>query len=91
LRDVGRCTHARGSGQRFRETQRLEFHHARAFARGGEHSLENVTLRCRAHDDLAAEQGFGRGFIERRRDSRDDEPWAAHAGARPEGFSVWRG
>jgi 5-methylcytosine-specific restriction endonuclease McrA len=77
-RDERRCTYKDDSGQRCRETQGLELHHSRAFARGGAHSLENVTLRCRAHNDLAAEQDFGKGFIERERDSTNHEPWAVH-------------
>jgi hypothetical protein len=77
-RDERRCTYTADSGQRCRETQGLELHHSRAFARGGAHSLENVTLRCRAHKYLAAEQDFGREFLELARDSTDHEPWTAH-------------
>jgi 5-methylcytosine-specific restriction endonuclease McrA len=76
-RDERRCTHTDDSGQRCRETRGLELHHSKAFARGGAHSLENVTLRCRAHNDLAAEQDFGRDFVELARASADHEPWAA--------------
>jgi hypothetical protein len=45
---------------------------------GGEHRLENVTLRCRAHNTLAAEQDFGRDFVGRARDSTQHEPWSVH-------------
>jgi hypothetical protein len=45
-----------------------------AFARGGEHTQSNLTLRCRAHNALAAEQDFGRDFIELKRDSNGHEP-----------------
>lgn len=58
-RDGLRCTHTDETGARCAETHRLEFHHVHAFARGGEHTIENVTLRCRAHNDLAAEVDFG--------------------------------
>ena len=34
-----------------------------AFAQGGEHRLNNITLRCRAHNALAAEEDFGRDFV----------------------------
>jgi hypothetical protein len=56
-----------------------------AFARGGEHRLENVTLRCRAHNALAAEDDFGRDFVTSARDSSQHELWAGHEGpgARP--------
>ena len=59
-RDQARCTFTSDSGQRCGETSELELHHSRAFARGGEHTEENLTLRCRAHNDFAAEKDFGR-------------------------------
>jgi hypothetical protein len=58
-RDGLRCTHVDETGERCTETHRLEFHHIRAFARAGEHSTENISLRCRAHNVLAAEVDFG--------------------------------
>jgi hypothetical protein len=48
------------------------------FARGGEHRLDNVTLRCRAHNALAAEQDFGRDFVALARDSSQHETWAVY-------------
>ena len=81
-RDEGRCTHTADSGQRCRETHELELHHLKAFAQGGAHSEENLTLRCRAHNDLAAEKDFGRDFIELARDSTEHEPWATQGAAR---------
>jgi hypothetical protein len=46
-----------------------------AFAHGGEHTESNLTLRCRAHNALAAEKDFGRDFIEWARGSNDHESW----------------
>jgi hypothetical protein len=80
-RDEARCTYADALGRRCAETHRLELHHLRAFARGGEHTKENLTLRCHAHNALAAEEDFGREFIELARDASEHEPWAAQAGA----------
>jgi hypothetical protein len=80
-RDQGRCTYAGDLGQRCRETSGLELHHARAFARGGEHTEENLTLRCRAHNDVAAEKDFGRAYVELARDSTEHEPCATHEAA----------
>jgi hypothetical protein len=77
-RDQGRCTYASDSGERCRETALLELHHSLAFARGGEHRLDNVTLRCRAHNTLAAEQDFGRDLVGHARDSTQHEPWSVH-------------
>jgi hypothetical protein len=76
--DQGRCTYADDSGRRCREPHGLELHHLKAFARGGEHDDENLTLRCRAHNDLAAEADFGRSFVARSRDSTAHEAWSAH-------------
>jgi hypothetical protein len=63
-RDDGRCTYSDASGRRCAETHRLELHHLSAFARGGEHTKENLTLRCHAHNALAAEEDFGIDFVE---------------------------
>jgi hypothetical protein len=35
--------------------------------------LDNVSLRCRAHSALAAEQDFGGDFVARARDSSQHE------------------
>jgi 5-methylcytosine-specific restriction endonuclease McrA len=77
-RDQGRCTYASDTGERCRETALLELHHSLAFAQGGAHRLDNVTLRCRAHNTLAAEQDFGRDFVALARDSTQHEPWSIH-------------
>lgn len=46
---MGRCT----------ETGFLEFHHVVPFAEGGETTVANLELRCRAHNAYEAEQWFG--------------------------------
>jgi hypothetical protein len=65
-RDGGRCTYVDAAGQRCRETSCLELHHEEAYARGGPPTVENLSLRCRAHNALAAEQDFGREFMRRK-------------------------
>jgi hypothetical protein len=77
-RDERRCTYRSDSGERCRETAHLELHHLVPFARGGEHRVDNLTLRCRAHNAFAAEQDFGRDFVALARDSSQHETWAAH-------------
>jgi hypothetical protein len=72
-RDQSRCAYLDDSGQRCRETHHLELHHLKPFAMGGEHTLANLALRCRAHNALAAEDDFGADFIEQTRDSRRHE------------------
>ncbi len=57
-RDGGRCAFV-GSQGRCAETSRLDFHHVVPFARGGPATLENIALRCRAHNHYEAEQCFG--------------------------------
>lgn len=57
-RDEGRCAFA-GSHGRCTETHRLEFHHVIPFARGGPTTVENLALRCRAHNCHESELAFG--------------------------------
>ncbi|MEZ4221383.1 MAG: hypothetical protein R3B13_10700 [Polyangiaceae bacterium] len=64
-RDEGRCTFVDTRGQRCRERSGLEFHHEIAFAKGGKHKTEFVSLRCKAHNALAAEQDFGAAHMAR--------------------------
>ncbi|MEO8185534.1 MAG: HNH endonuclease, partial [Deltaproteobacteria bacterium] len=66
---------------RCREQSGLEFHHQHPHGRGGPPSLENITLHCRSHNDLAAEQDFGRDFIRERRAAR--RPRVNRASAAP--------
>jgi 5-methylcytosine-specific restriction endonuclease McrA len=76
-RDGARCsTFDPTTGQRCRGTRHLELHHETAYARGGMHSASNLTLRCTAHNALAAEVDFGRDFIARRKDDLQHEPYS---------------
>ncbi|MCM2277296.1 MAG: hypothetical protein NDJ89_04415 [Oligoflexia bacterium] len=59
-RDQGRCTYVNEkSGLRCDSQHLLKIHHLHEFSRGGPHSLENTTLRCRSHNAFAAIQTFG--------------------------------
>ena len=78
-RDHGRCTYCDETGQRCRETHALELHHQRAYAQGGEHTVENITLRCRAHNALAAEEDFGKELMERAKDATEHQSWLVSA------------
>jgi 5-methylcytosine-specific restriction endonuclease McrA len=69
-RDQGRCTFTSDSGHRCEARAHLEFDHVEPVARGGESSLANVRLRCRAHNQLEAERVFGAGFMHEKRESR---------------------
>jgi len=59
LRDGGQCTLVCDS-RRCAETKGLQIDHVRPFARGGDHSLENMRLLCPAHNRLMAERIYGR-------------------------------
>ena len=69
-RDQARCCYVDARGCRCRETSGLEIHHEQAFAKGGRMTLNNLALRCRPHNDLAAQQDFGREFIVRKKGQR---------------------
>jgi len=60
-RDGGRCSFVGESERRCRELGFLEFHHVAPFARGGEATVENIELRCRAHNQHEADLCFGTG------------------------------
>jgi hypothetical protein len=57
-RDGGRCAF-RGLQGRCGETGFLEYHHVKPFADGGEASVANIELRCRAHNVYEAHEHFG--------------------------------
>jgi hypothetical protein len=56
-RDGGRCAII-GTGGRCTERGLLEFHHVVPFADGGETTIANLQLRCRAHNGHEAEVHF---------------------------------
>ena len=56
-RDGGRCAFEGAQG-RCTETGFLEYHHLVPFAAGGETTIENVSLRCRAHNTYEAKREF---------------------------------
>ncbi len=61
-------------GRRCTETAGLEFHHRVPFARGGDHSLDNVWLLCRAHNVYEAERDYGRAVMDRCSSNNDPKP-----------------
>jgi 5-methylcytosine-specific restriction endonuclease McrA len=64
-RDGGRCTYRDKDGRRCGKRHDLEFHHKHPFARGGDHGPANLTLMCRAHNTLVAEQDYGEDVMAR--------------------------
>jgi hypothetical protein len=59
IRDGGRCAFASRNGRRCGERAFLEFHHEEPYAIGGEATVHNISLRCRAHNVHEAELAFG--------------------------------
>jgi 5-methylcytosine-specific restriction endonuclease McrA len=59
-RDGYRCTYTSPSGHRCQSRQFLQIHHEKPWARHGPDTLDNLRLLCAAHNQLLAEQEFGR-------------------------------
>jgi hypothetical protein len=62
-RDGNRCAFV-GPHRRCAATARLEFHHRIPFAQGGLATVDNLELRCRAHNKYDAELVFGRRAVD---------------------------
>ena len=59
VRDGGACTYVAEDGHRCGARAFLEYHHVHAFGLGGCNEADNVSLRCRTHNALAAVEDFG--------------------------------
>jgi len=59
MRDGGQCAFVAHNGRRCTERAFLEFHHVAPYSAGGEATVENIQLRCRAHNGYEAELYFG--------------------------------
>jgi hypothetical protein len=66
-RDGGQCTFVSEQGKRCEARARLEFDHIQPFARGGPATVGGIRLRCRAHNQLAAEHTYGAEFMRGKR------------------------
>jgi len=58
-RDGGQCAFVSRDGRRCTERTFLEFHHILPYAKGGLSTVENVSLRCRRHNQYEGELVFG--------------------------------
>jgi hypothetical protein len=86
LRDGGRCTYVSASGHRCDERRFLEFHHIRPYAAGGRATVDNIQLRCRAHNGYEVDRFFGPG----RRHARAGSAEATRSGTSSCGSSKAR-
>ena len=59
LRDGSRCSFVARSGRRCAERGFLELHHVEPHAVGGEATVDNIQLRCRAHNAHEADLFYG--------------------------------
>ena len=59
----GGCCAFVGNEERCRERAFLELHHVEPYAVGGGATVENVELRCRAHNVYEARVFFGRDGV----------------------------
>jgi 5-methylcytosine-specific restriction endonuclease McrA len=66
-RDGSQCTFVSESGHRCEERSGLELDHVIPVARGGEATESNLRLRCRPHNQCAADLAYGRGFMDEKR------------------------
>src|SRR5258707_13994367 len=57
-RDGGQCAFVSGDGHRCTERTFLEFHHIVPYALGGLATVENISLRCRRHNQYEGELVF---------------------------------
>jgi 5-methylcytosine-specific restriction endonuclease McrA len=58
-RDGGQCAFVAPDGHRCTERTFLEFHHILPYAKRGPATVENISLRCRRHNQYEAELVFG--------------------------------
>src|SRR5213078_2470163 len=72
-RDQDRCTFVAPNGRRCEARGGLEFDHIEPVARGGQSTASNLRLRCRAHNQYAAEQAYGAEFMKGKIDQAREE------------------
>lgn len=85
-RDAAQCAYVASSGHRCTERAFLELHHVEPYAKGGPATVENISLRCRRHNQHEAELIFGPHGITTVREARatyghqappETQPWTA--------------
>jgi hypothetical protein len=81
-RDGGQCSFVGDTGHRCQARTLLEFDHIEPIARGGKSTTENIRLRCRGHNQYAAECAFGAEFMDDKREEARRAPTKTKACAR---------
>jgi 5-methylcytosine-specific restriction endonuclease McrA len=73
-RDGGQCAFVSADGHRCTERTFLEFHHVIPYAKGGRATVDNISLRCRRHNQYEAELVFGSRPSARRENEKAIRP-----------------
>jgi hypothetical protein len=68
-RDGGQCTFTSAEGVRCGERRFLEFDHITMVCRGGQPTADGLRLRCKPHNQHAAELALGEDFMRARREA----------------------
>jgi hypothetical protein len=87
-RDARRCRFVAPDGRRCDERRFLEYHHVIPHAAGGQPTVDNIELRCRAHNGYEVTRFFGPGK-RRTRDNAGREARAADGARDGAGNSFW--
>jgi hypothetical protein len=82
-RDKGRCTFESKDGRSCESREAVEFHHRVPWARSNEHTVDNIALRCRSHNQHEAELDFGTEHMARFRREAITENSRHEAVSRP--------
>jgi 5-methylcytosine-specific restriction endonuclease McrA len=80
-RDDYQCTYESADGHHCCAREFLQFDHVLPEARGGQSTVENLRLRCGAHNRLAAKEVFGAAYVEKRIEERRNDAAIAKADA----------
>ncbi|HYQ25959.1 MAG TPA: HNH endonuclease [Polyangiaceae bacterium] len=64
LRDGQQCSYVAPDGRRCSARRCLELDHVDPWAVGGESTIENFRLRCRAHNQRYARQYYGKSRVD---------------------------
>jgi hypothetical protein len=81
-RDSGRCTFLDDQGRKC-TSSRVQFDHRDGFARTRMHSVDAIRLRCPAHNQSAADDMYGREFMDRARTKTPGAPDDSDPATRP--------
>jgi hypothetical protein len=83
VRDRGRCGFMAPDGRRCGARRFIEFHHRDPYGAGGKPTIENIQLRCGAHNRYEADLFYGpgkrRGGVDIAREAMAVRGWAAEA------------